>query len=421
MSTRKDSNGRNLNKGEYQRKDNYAYRHVASNGQVTWIYAKTLIELRKKEQQLLKDSVVGVKHDGRRKTLAQVATEYLESRVADVAAGLLRQTTYDGYVYNWKMFFDGSRISKLKIAAITTKDIQQHYKNMLVDGKKIGTCETAHVVLSGIFKYAYDQGYCEKNVARGALTQIANASKKAATARGDDVARCLDITQRAYLLQALETDKFRHYGPIIRLMLHTGLRIGEVCGLTSDDVDNDMIRVRRVLKYCHDENGHMTYKVNPPKSATSRRDVPLSLAAQQDLMDWFSLGRSVPGTFCGLDGLVFCTPKQKALTYRAVNKVLRQLVKESNGQLPDGLTCHWLRHTFVCDAIDAGVPIAVVSAYVGHEDTKVTTRVYYQCRPNTMQAGLEILNQIDVPKSTKTGTKKAVGNRETRVRFHKVA
>ena len=65
---RKDSRGRILRKGEYERKNGYAFRQSdQATGEVSWCYAKTLNELRKRERQLVEDSVSGVKRVGRKK------------------------------------------------------------------------------------------------------------------------------------------------------------------------------------------------------------------------------------------------------------------------------------------------------------------------------------------------------------------
>ena len=395
--SRKDSAGRVLNKGESERISNgkhlgYVFRYTDDAGISCQIYAKTLKELRVKEQAAKKESV-SVRN--RRATVSDVARMYLDARRVDVEAGLLRQSTLNSYEYSWSIFFDGSRLSKIRISSVSTNDIQSHYKKMLSDGLTIATCKTAHTVLSGIFKYAHDSGYVTQNVARGALTGISKNATQRAKASGESVVRCLTSEQRAYLMFALSSDRYKHYAPIIRFLLHTGLRIGELCGLTIDDVCEDAVYIRRCLKYCHDAEGHMSFVINPPKSAAGRRTVLLSEAARADLRAYKVLNVHSIDSVSNVSNFAFCTPKGHPLSYRAANKILKQLVSESNGQLPDGLTCHWLRHTFVCDAIDAGVPIPAVSAYVGHETTDVTMRVYYTCRPSAMTSAVAILDTID--------------------------
>lgn len=426
--SRKDSRGYVLQKGESERISNgkrlgYVYRYRDAAGVQCQIYAKTLNELRKKEKDITANQVLGVKREGEKLTLQQVAELWLETRRRDVPKRL-RQTTLDGYTYSWHRYFEVSRLAKSKVSAITSENIEDHYRDMLDSGSSVGTAETAHVVLSGVFKWALKRGLCADNPSVGALTTLAKDTRKQEEAANGKRIRCLDKESRTYLLKVLDaptSPTLRHYGPIIRLLLHTGLRIGELCGLTFEDVDADVIRVRHCLKYCSDDKGHMHFVANSPKSGTSRRDIALSKSAKADLAEWFALGRKCTAEPCGLKNLVFCTPKGTALTYRAVNLVLSSLVSKGGGALPQGLTCHWLRHCFVSDAIDAGMPVTAVSQYVGHKDTKVTLNVYYACRPHVMAEGLAILDTIDAPESKQTSKQKEGEFREGRNGFRLVS
>ncbi len=63
------------------------------------------------------------------------------------------------------------------------------------------------------------------------------------------------------------------YMPLFQFLVHTGLRRGEALALTWDDVDLEerLVRVRGTLARV---NGQL--KVLEPKSAKSRRTIPLS-------------------------------------------------------------------------------------------------------------------------------------------------
>lgn len=67
------------------------------------------------------------------------------------------------------------------------------------------------------------------------------------------------------------------------LMLNTGLRGGEVCGIKNSDIDleNRVVHIRRGVKEIHvrenmEYNGKLEVRVGKLKSSTSRRDVPLN-------------------------------------------------------------------------------------------------------------------------------------------------
>lgn len=278
---------------------------------------------------------------------------------------------------------------------------------MLSNGLSSKTVETLLSHVSAVCKHAKERGWCGSNAARGACTEISKQARRREAASGQDSQpRCLDPQARKKLIEALDDKRYRHYAPIIKFLLHTGLRASELCGLTEEDVDVDEVRVRRGLRYKWG-GGASGYVVDDPKTPSSRRDLPLSSAARADLTEWRSLGMTCVNEPCGLKGIVFTKEKGSALTYAAINKVLHRVAKEVNERegrevIPAGLSSHWLRHTFVTDAIESGMPAVAVSHYVGHEDIRVTMRVYYCCRKSYMQASVAMLDGIEAHVSSST-------------------
>lgn len=398
---RKDNRGRILRRGEYQRKNgSYEYRYTdQQTGSTRSVCAKTLSELRKKKHDLKSDVKGGLVRKGRTTSLDEAFDEWTAKRQADVEAGLLRGHTLDNYQYLWSTLVRGTRLGRCKVSRVTTELIQDHYKAMLRDGLAIGTVETVHTPVSQVIKYAHAQGWCKRDVSHGACTQISRAARKSDEASGKyDHPKCLEDDERVALLVELEDGRWRHYAPIVRLLLHTGLRVSELCGLTEEDVGDGCVWVRRSLGYKHDEYGHMRYVVGPPKTPKSRREVILTNDAKRDLEDWYALEARCTRPPCALEGLVFCKPRHSAMNYAALNKVLHEVARSANRKagrtvIPEALTCHWLRHTFITDAIDAGVPAHVVSQYVGHESMEITMRVYYTCRRSTVEEAIDILNR----------------------------
>lgn len=96
-------------------------------------------------------------------------------------------------------------------------------------------------------------------------------------------------TEEIELLKAEALKRFGNGKPLYKqsavyfLMLNTGLRRGEVCGLINSDIDLEhrVLHVRRAVKEYYRRDGMdrakgQETKVGPPKSATSVRDVPLN-------------------------------------------------------------------------------------------------------------------------------------------------
>lgn len=162
----------------------------------------------------------------------------------------------------------------------------------------------------------------------------------------------------------------------IYICLSTGLRIGEICGLQWKDV-NLCRRVLSVNKtyeriYIRDENGHRTQLVlGPPKTAESRREIPLS----EDLMDLLSgiLPEKDPESF-----LLSNSPKP--MEPRTLRNHFYTALRESGTRK---IRFHGMRHSFATRCIEFGCDYKTVSAILGHSNIATTLNLYVH--PNMEQ------------------------------------
>lgn len=162
----------------------------------------------------------------------------------------------------------------------------------------------------------------------------------------------------------------------IYICLSTGLRIGEICGLQWKDV-NLCRRVLSVNKtyeriYIRDENGPRTQLVlGPPKTAESRREIPLS----EDLMDLLSgiLPEKDPESF-----LLSNSPKP--MEPRTLRNHFYTALRESGTRI---IRFHGMRHSFATRCIEFGCDYKTVSAILGHSNIATTLNLYVH--PNMEQ------------------------------------
>lgn len=177
----------------------------------------------------------------------------------------------------------------------------------------------------------------------------------------------------------------------LKIMLLTGIRISEMCGLRWTDVDfeNKVIHVRRNRIYL-DKFG--IYEKDP-KTKTSKREIPLTDALIQDFkkyMDWFRLADDH-------------FDKNLDKYYVAVNIYREPIFPHIIGQWlkkyeedwgMKHVTCHGLRHTFCSILLSQNVPIQTVSKYMGHSDSTITLKVYSHFIPDTQDKAINALNNI---------------------------
>lgn len=138
------------------------------------------------------------------------------------------------------------------------------------------------------------------------------------------------------------------YGKLYLFMLYQGLRIGEALALTYEDLKNNEICINKQLT----KNGIVNYT----KNKQSTRLIPLFDKTKQ-LLNLNSVGR------------IF------NFTETTANRNLKLAIKNYN--LPQNLTTHDLRHTFITNCKNKNIPEHVIQAIVGHEiGSKVTKQVY---------------------------------------------
>ncbi len=174
------------------------------------------------------------------------------------------------------------------------------------------------------------------------------------------------------LLAATADDE---YGPIFALAVSTGLRLGELLGLSWADLGPDgvTLTVRQSLALTHDGG----YALAQPKSARSRRTIPLpalarnALRRQQERQD---AAREAAGTaWQNRDGIVFTDAVGRPLRPFTVSAAFRRA--RSTAGIPS-LPFHDLRHSAATMMLAEGVPLAVISEWLGHASVAITAAHY---------------------------------------------
>jgi integrase len=154
----------------------------------------------------------------------------------------------------------------------------------------------------------------------------------------------------------------------ILLGLYAGLRSGEACNLTWDDVD-----IRKGILRIRAKEGWQ------PKTKTSVRDVPIhsSLASKLAKLRVKSRGR-----------YILSFPDGKRLKEGVLGHMMARLGKRLS---INGLCYHILRHTFVSRLAGAGADIYAISKMLGHSNTKITEIVYTHLKSAYYQKNIEKL------------------------------
>lgn len=201
----------------------------------------------------------------------------------------------------------------------------------------------------------------------------------------------LDEEQATQLLHALENESVQHQ-VIVKLLLFTGMRRGELCGLEWKDIDFEraVISVRRSSLYL---SGKGVFE-DETKNETSERCMKVSDDVIAMLRIWraeqakerLRLGdqwQNSDRLFTAWNGAPIRPDVITAWFHKFVTK---------NGLPP--IHIHSLRHTNATLLIAAGTNLTTVAARLGHANTTTTSKIYAHAIRSADEAAAKALQDI---------------------------
>ena len=177
------------------------------------------------------------------------------------------------------------------------------------------------------------------------------------------------------IIAALEGESIK-YETYFKLVLATGLRRGEACGLKWSDINwrKRTIHVQRgVVKLSHQES-----ITKDPKTSSGDRMVYLSKEMCQLLKAWHKEcewdRQQTANETVSEDDYLFRQPNGKPMNPCTFTYRFKLILKANN--LPLDLSVHSLRHTNASLLIAQGVDVRTVASLLGHAQASTTLDIY---------------------------------------------
>lgn len=289
------------------------------------------------------------------KTLKQYCESVYMPTIAVNCAENTR-SSYQGNLDKWIF----PALGNFKITEITAAQIDALFISMKSQGKSHATVIKVYNIIFGIFKRAYKHDLIEKNpmdkVTRPEPRKDEVKKQEPESYTADEIITIWNSLEREPL-------KWRAY---VRLLIDTGARRGEICGLQWKDVDFKENRIIIAGNLCYTK-AKGVYLDTPKNGKIRTVDVDPAVMAllQQHRREQIQkfLG---PYVFTQDD---YPDPMHPQSPTRYLKKF------EKKYGIPD-LHPHKLRHSFASIAITNGADIASVSEKLGHSDKSVTLRMY---------------------------------------------
>ncbi|MCI9491960.1 MAG: site-specific integrase [Lachnospiraceae bacterium] len=395
---RKDNKGRVLKENEIQRKDgSYQYRWRTSDHKRHSIYAPTLEELREKEQAVLKDKSDGIRTDTQKVTVNDVFDLWVQLKKG------LKENTFQNYIYMYEQFVRDD-FGQQKIATLKKSDIRRFY-NRLVDDRnlKIATVDNIHTVLHQVIEIAVEDGYLRNNISDNALKELKQSRNLLIEKK-----KALTVQEQEIFIEFLKNSHmYQHWYPVFAVMLGTGLRVGEVTGLTWEDVnfENNTISVNRTLVYFNHSKGGCYFGINTPKTRAGERVVPMIDTVKEAFLQEKEYQKEC-GIKCnaridGFTDFIFVNRFGNTQHQGTLNKALRRIMRDCNQEILNKakenqqvillprFSCHTLRHTFTTRLCESGINIKVIQSVLGHADISTTLDIYADVTKDLKKAEMQ--------------------------------
>lgn len=377
---RRDKRNRILHNGETQRKDGrYRFKYINTDGKEKCVYSWRLdhndpypkgkrkdLSLREKEKQIEQDIFNKIISNGGNYTVLTLVEKYVSLKTG------VRHNTEAGYktVINIlkKDPFGSVRIDKVKLSDAKAWLI----KLQQIDGRGYSSIHSIRGVLRPAFQMAENDDLIRKNPFQFELVSVVvndSVTREAITRK----------QQREYLRFIKEDKHFCKYYEAIYILLYTGLRISEFCGLTFEDIEFDKKRIR--VNHQLQRTSKMQYIIQVPKTEKGVRYVPMTDEVEQYFHKIID-NRITPvkePVVDGYTGFLFLDKNDMPMVALHWEKYMQHIREKYNRiyrmQLPK-ITPHVCRHTFCSNMAKSGMNPKTLQYIMGHSDISVTLNTY---------------------------------------------
>ncbi|MFS0592533.1 site-specific integrase [Cytobacillus horneckiae] len=192
----------------------------------------------------------------------------------------------------------------------------------------------------------------------------------------------LDVWSVQNVNDYLKFTKHSRYHPIFYLAAHTGMRKGEILGLSWEDVDFES-RKLKINKTLYKITGE--FLLQSPKSYSSIRTIYMDddlirVLKKQKVKQ--NIEKMKFGTVYKEHNMVFAQETGEFINPTAVNQLFTRFIKQS--KLPY-IRFHDLRHTHATILLQMGVNPKLVADRLGHSSVKITLDIYSHVLPEMQQ------------------------------------
>lgn len=272
------------------------------------------------------------------------------------------------------------------------------------------TVRQAYITMGTMFKSAKENGLIDRHPMDGVrFDSPLKAPDEIHYLTEDEQCRFMEVAKRSH--------NYAQYA----LILETGLRTGELIGLTWDDIDWERrtLTVCKSMEFRYDQKN---WRAGPTKTRKSYRTIPLTDTAYRILQELYDVrfyrkespeldqhlsylnrrtGRET--SFCMRD-LVFVNWRTgKPAKNSSYDTQLYKLCDEAG---IEHFSMHALRHTYATRAIERGMRPEILKRLLGHESIKTTMDKYVHVTDDSLFQAVYLFQSNNTSETRPKGEQK---------------
>lgn len=264
---------------------------------------------------------------------------------------------------NRKLF---SKLYPFKVSKITADMINEILIQLKDEGLKNSTINSYKKSLNTIFNFAIDRDVIPKSPVRGTITMKEERRTVMVLPNKEQIEELLKrAKERDSKIRVTASPIY----PAFLLAVATGLREGELLGLTKEDIKGNKIQVNKQLR----PDGTITEL----KTSTSYRTITVSRAVIDEVLKYSPDSNRV-----------------FSIKLKAFKTAARTFLTKNADILPEGFHFHDIRHYHATTLLAHGVGIQNVSRRLGHADIATTLRYYSHYLPQQDEFAAELFDDI---------------------------
>lgn len=328
-------------------KDKYYRVSKRIDGKLKQFYGSSKKDAEAKRDAYVKQLELGIDPELAMKRLGEALKEWFDT----VGILGLKSSSKERYLATYNNHIKMTDLGAIRLSDISRMWLQRYFNESELSH---GQVDATKKLLSKFFTFAVADGYVLRNPVTGIRNPKPKNSEEKEIFTIEEIKKILSIESR--------------HSCQIKMLLYTGMRLGESLALTWDDIDLEKRTI--LVNKAYDQRGRLT----TPKTTTSKRlfAFPDHMISDLKVKELQNKAEKVKRGF-ELSNLVFPSETGTPLNQRNFRRAYEKILVEAGVEYRPP---HTLRHTFTTSAQKLGIAIEDVAKMLGHSSINTTREIY---------------------------------------------